>query len=45
MNILITYKLKDIERRIYDTLREKANVFYIFELKEDEKIEIIKAYP
>jgi len=42
MNILITYKLKDIERRIYDTLREKANVFYIFELKEDEKIEIIK---
>jgi len=41
MNFLITYKVKDVERKIYESLRELGNIYYISDLKENERLEII----
>ena len=41
MNILITYKLKDVERKIYEELRDIANINYLFDLPVDRRMEFI----
>ncbi|MEO0203161.1 MAG: 2-hydroxyacid dehydrogenase [candidate division WOR-3 bacterium] len=41
MNILITYKLKDVERKLYNELKENANLVYLTDVEQSKRLELI----
>ncbi len=42
MNILITYKVKDVERKLYESLRNISNIYYLGDMSLNDRMNFIK---
>ncbi len=42
MNVLITYKVKDVERKLYEELRSLFNIYYLGDISSNDRMEFMK---